>query len=72
MKVKEIIEAYTCPQYETIEIQRSNYKTEYICVGMDNLEKERPDLIDYDIINFVVYPIGEAIDRVRFIVRIDM
>ena len=72
MKLKEFIDLYSTPEFETLEIQDLKYNSFYKCFGMNEIEKDRPDLLDCDIVNFVAYPGGMEIDSIKFIVRIDM
>ena len=72
MKLKEFIEAYSAPEFETLEIQDRKYRAFYKCFGMNDVEKDRPDLLDYDIIKFCAYPGGIESNSVKFVVRIDM
>lgn len=72
MKLKEFIEAYLTPEFETLEIQDREYRAFYKCFGMDNVEKERPDLLDHNIIRFCAYPGVVEFNSVKFVVRIDV
>ena len=72
MTIKDLIKLYATPEFETLEVQDMKYNTFYKCYGMNKIEKDRPDLLDYYIWSFVVYPGGMENDSVRFVVRIDM
>lgn len=72
MKLKEFIEAYSAPEFETLEIQDRAYNVFYKCYSMNEIKKDRPDLLDCDIIKFVAYPGGMEYNSVKFVVRIDM
>ena len=72
MKLKELLDVYATPEFETLEVQDLRYNTFYKCYGMNEIEKDRPDLLDCDIVNFVAYPGGMENDSIKFIVRIDM